>query len=345
MRVYLKTFKKPVYNLQESIIQFDSKNPVEIFGVNNVHINLIKSFFPKLKIIARGTSLIASGTQAELDRFNTKIDLLVEHFNAYNHLTEANIEFLMSDEAEDVLQTPEGSDEVLVHGLDGKLIKARSPNQSKMVHAVGENDMVFAVGPAGTGKTYTAVALAVRALKNRDVKRIIVTRPAVEAGEHLGFLPGDLKEKLDPYLQPLYDAFMDMIPSDRLESFIEKGVIQIAPLAFMRGRTLDNAFVILDEAQNATSAQMKMFLTRMGRNAKFLITGDVSQIDLPKAQQSGLIHSLKILKNVRGIEVIELDGSDVVRHKLVKKIIEAYDAQVQESHPSKKVMKKNEQHK
>lgn len=326
--------------MQEAIIQFDSKNPVEIFGVNNAHINLIKSFFPKLKIIARGTSIIANGPQEELDRFTSKINLLVEHYNQYHHLTEAKIELLMGENGEEVAATmeqqPQGTDEVLVYGLDGKLIKARSTNQRKMVSAIKEKDMVFAIGPAGTGKTYTAVALAVRALKNKEVKRIIVTRPAVEAGEHLGFLPGDLKEKLDPYLQPLYDAFHDMVPTDRLEGFIEKGIIQIAPLAFMRGRTLDNAFVILDEGQNATAAQMKMFLTRMGRNAKFLITGDVSQIDLPKAQQSGLVQSLKILRKVKGIEIIELDGSDVVRHKLVKKIIEAYDKSEEETHSKKK---------
>ncbi len=331
--------------MQEAIIQFDSKNPVEIFGVNNAHINLIKSFFPKLKIIARGTSIIANGPQEELDRFTSKINLLVEHYNQYHHLTEAKIELLMSENGEEVAATmeqePQGADEVLVYGLDGKLIKARSTNQRRMVTAIKENDMVFAIGPAGTGKTYTAVALAVRALKNKEVKRIIVTRPAVEAGEHLGFLPGDLKEKLDPYLQPLYDAFHDMIPTDRLEGFIEKGVIQIAPLAFMRGRTLDNAFVILDEGQNATAAQMKMFLTRMGRNAKFLITGDVSQIDLPKAQQSGLVQSLKILRKVKGIEIIELDGSDVVRHKLVKKIIEAYDKTEEETHSKKKLNTKH----
>ena len=330
-------------NLQETIIQFDSKNPVEIFGVNNAHIDLIKSYFPKLKIIARGTSISAAGSERELEKFNDKVALLVEHYNKYHHLTETNIELLMSSKGEEVLHSPQGSDEVLVYGADGKLIKARTANQRKMVHAVDHHDMVFAIGPAGTGKTYTAVALAVRALKNKEVRRIIVTRPAVEAGEHLGFVPGDLKEKLDPYLQPLYDALGDMIPADRLESFMEKGVIQIAPLAFMRGRTLDNAFVILDEGQNATTAQMKMFLTRMGRSAKFIITGDVSQIDLPKAQHSGLIQALQILKKVKDISIIELDGSDVIRHKLVKRIIEAYDKMDQSSNPTKRVLKQKDE--
>ena len=311
--------------MQEFVFQFDSKNPVEIFGVNNANIDLIKSYFPKLKIISRGTEIIAKGSDRELEKFKSKLTLLIDHFNKYHHLTESNIELLLSDQGEEVFSSEEGSDKVLVYGTRGNLIKAKTPNQKKIVKASEKNDLVFAIGPAGTGKTYTAVALAVRALKNKEVRKLILTRPAVEAGEHLGFLPGDLKEKLDPYLQPLYDALNDMIPAEKLSSFVEKGIIQIAPLAFMRGRTLDNAFVILDEAQNATESQMKMFLTRMGKNAKFIITGDQTQKDLPKNQPSGLVQALRYLNGVKGIEMVELDGKDVVRHKLVKAIIDAYD--------------------
>lgn len=310
--------------MQEFVFQFDSKNPVEIFGVNNANIELIKSYFPKLKIISRGTEIVAKGADHELEVFKDKLSLLIEHYNKYHHLTESNIELLLSNQGEEIF-SQEGAEEILVYGTRGNLIKARTPNQRKIVKATNKSDLVFAIGPAGTGKTYTAVALAVRALKNKEVRRLILTRPAVEAGEHLGFLPGDLKEKLDPYLQPLYDALNDMIPAEKLSSFIEKGIIQIAPLAFMRGRTLDNAFVILDEAQNATESQMKMFLTRMGKNAKFIITGDQTQKDLPKNQPSGLVQAIKYLKGTKGIEFVHLDGKDVVRHKLVKAIIEAYD--------------------
>lgn len=308
--------------MQEAIIQFDSANPVELFGVNNSHIPIIKAHFPKLRIIARGTELIAKGSQEDLALFGVKMNKLIEHYNQYHHLTQTAIERLLQ-EGEETKSSSQQS-EVLVFGTGGAPIRARTVNQQRMVVEADDNDLVFAIGPAGTGKTYTAVALAVRALKNKEVKRIILTRPAVEAGEHLGFLPGDLKEKLDPYLQPLYDALRDMIPSDRLDMLMEKGVIQIAPIAFMRGRTLDKAFVILDEAQNATESQMKMFLTRMGADAKFVITGDASQIDLPRNQRSGLLHATRLLQDVEGIAFVRLDERDVIRHRLVKRIIDAY---------------------
>lgn len=310
--------------MQELIIQFDTTDPVEIFGINHSNIDLLRKHFSKLKIIARGTDIKAMGSVRELDRFDAKIKLLIEHFNRFHQLTEDDIAMLL---AENGAETPASKDakDVITFGNNGAVIRARSPNQKRLVEEVTNNDMVFAVGPAGTGKTYTAVALAVRALKNKEVKRIILTRPAVEAGEHLGFLPGDLKEKLDPYLQPLYDALQDMLPIGKVSEYLEKGIIQIAPLAFMRGRTLDNAFVILDEAQNATSSQLKMFLTRMGRSAKFVITGDITQIDLPRHQQSGLYYANNVLKDIPGISFVFLDGSDVVRHKLVKKVIAAYE--------------------
>ena len=310
--------------MQETVISFYSTNPVELFGVNNVNISTISKYFPRLKITAQGTDLIARGEKTELENFTIRMNFLIEYFNNHNKLTPANIDSLLTEKVEAVIKAKIGKEEVLVYGTGGVLIKAKTPNQQELVKSVDKNDMVFAVGPAGTGKSYTSVALAVRALKAKEVRRIIMTRPAVEAGEKLGFLPGDLKEKLDPYLMPLYDALYDMIPAEKLEDYIEKGTVQIAPLAFMRGRTLDNAFVILDEAQNTTVSQMKMFLTRMGANAKFIVTGDVSQIDLPKNQQSGLKHSLEVLKGVKGISFMEFDESDVIRHKLVKKIIKAY---------------------
>ncbi len=290
-----------------------------------MNVTSITKHFPKLKITAQGTDLIARGEKVELEKFTIRMNFLIEYFNTYNKLTPANIESLLTEKVEAIIHAKIGKEDVLVYGTGGVLIKAKTKHQQLLVKATETNDMVFAVGPAGTGKSYTAVALAMRALKNKEVRRIILTRPAVEAGEKLGFLPGDVKEKLDPYLMPLYDALFDMIPAQKLEDYLERGTIQIAPLAFMRGRTLDNAFVILDEAQNATSSQMKMFLTRMGSSAKFLITGDVSQIDLPKKQQSGLVNAFKILKGVKGISFIEFDESDVIRHKLVKKIIQAYD--------------------
>ena len=296
-------------------------DPIEIYGSRNSKLDLIKSYYPKLKIIARGGKLTVLGDEEMIEQFETKLQVLIQHFHKYNRLTESNIDRLIMEDHNVVLEL---DDDVIVHGTHGKLIKARTSNQRKLVDLSYDNDMVFAIGPAGTGKTYTAVALAVRSLKNKEVKRIILTRPAVEAGENLGFLPGDMKDKLDPYMQPLYDALNDMIPSEKLKAFIEERVIQIAPLAFMRGRTLDNAFVILDEGQNTTEQQMKMFLTRMGRSAKFVVTGDMTQIDLPNRQKSGLIHSLDLLKDVPGIGVVYLDQKDVIRHKLVMKIIQAY---------------------
>ncbi len=286
--------------------------------------------FPKLKIIARGDMIKAMGEEEELNLFETKMGLFVAHLNKYNRLTENNIERLMGDSGPEVMND-KGGDAVLVHGNSGLQVKARTVNQRKIVELTEQNDMVFAIGPAGTGKTYTAVALAVRALKNREVKKIILTRPAVEAGENLGFLPGDLKDKLDPYLQPLYDALRDMIPPEKLREFLETGTIQIAPLAYMRGRTLDKAFVILDEAQNATTSQLKMFLTRMGQSARFVITGDLTQIDLPKKQQSGLVHTLRYLENIKGIGVVLLNENDVIRHPLVKQIIRAFEKEQKET--------------
>lgn len=297
---------------------------MEFFGVNNSTLKYIKSFFPKLKIIARGNILTINGEEEVIDEFERKLDLLVRHYHKYNALSENNIDNLMLAEGDKMMSTDDGS-ETIVHGNQGVKIKARTLNQKKLVQAVYRHDMVFAVGPAGTGKTYTAVALAVRALKNKEVKRIILTRPAVEAGENLGFLPGDLKEKLDPYLMPLYDALRDMIPPEKLKEMIEYGIIEIAPLAFMRGRTLDKAFVILDEAQNTTAMQMKMFLTRMGMTAKFVITGDMSQVDLPNRQKSGLAYALDILGEVEGLSIVRLNKNDVIRHSLVKKIVEAFE--------------------
>lgn len=277
-----------------------------------------------MKIMARGHDITYAGSEEEMNRFEEKLNLCIKYYQQYNQLTAANIEKIMSEDGGDLLAQT-GSDGVIVHGNNGIQVKARTPNQRKLVDASDKNDMVFAIGPAGTGKTYTAVALAVRALKNKEVKRIILTRPAVEAGENLGFLPGDLREKLDPYLQPLYDALRDMIPHERLNEYFERNIIQIAPLAFMRGRTLDNAFVILDEAQNATEGQLKMFLTRMGRSAKFVITGDITQVDLPPRQKSGLVLAMNILVGIEGIEIIKLDQNDIIRHRLVSHIINAFD--------------------
>ncbi|MFT4669188.1 MAG: phosphate starvation-inducible PhoH-like protein [Flavobacteriaceae bacterium] len=310
--------------MNEIIIELTDISPVDFFGLQNANIDLLKTYFPKLKIVARGTRIKAYGDEEELTEFDKRMTMLLEHFVTYNKLDENVIERVLLSSSKDDYQTPPSSGDILVHGVSGKLIKAQTANQRKLVQLMGVNDMVFAVGPAGTGKTYTGVALAVKALKNKEVKRIIITRPAVEAGENLGFLPGDLKEKLDPYMQPLYDALRDMIPFEKLESYIEKEVIQIAPLAFMRGRTLDNAFVILDEAQNTTHAQMKMFLTRMGKNAKFMITGDPGQIDLPRRVISGLKEALLVLKDVKGVGVVYLDDKDVLRHRLVKQVIAAY---------------------
>ena len=310
--------------MNEIIIELEEITPKEFFGAQNANIELLKKYFPKLKIVARGNKIKAYGDEEMLEEFDRKFTMLTNHFAKYNKLDENVIERVLTSRTSDDYETSEASGEILVHGVNGRKIKAQTANQRKLVESMGKNDMVFAIGPAGTGKTYTGVALAVQALKNKEVRRIILTRPAVEAGENLGFLPGDLKEKLDPYMQPLYDALRDMIPPEKLESYIEKGIIQIAPLAFMRGRTLDHAFVILDEGQNTTHAQMKMFLTRMGKSAKFMLTGDPGQIDLPRRTISGLKEALLILKDVEGVGIIYLDDKDVIRHKLVKKIIAAY---------------------
>ncbi|HAE29815.1 MAG TPA: phosphate starvation-inducible protein PhoH [Flavobacteriales bacterium] len=310
--------------MQEKEIKLNGVNPTEIFGTKEEKLKLLKKKFRKLKVIARGESIKVMGSESEILLFEKKMNLLLAHYHKYNSLTENNVENLLLDNGDEYLNS-NGSDDVLVFGNSGIKVKARTANQRKLVAESDKNDLVFAVGPAGTGKTYTAVALAVRAFKNKEVKRIILTRPAVEAGENLGFLPGDLQEKLDPYMQPLYDALGDMIPMEKLAAMIESRVIQIAPLAFMRGRTLDKAFVILDEAQNATTNQMKMFLTRMGKNAKFVITGDMSQIDLPKNQRSGLVVALGLLNKIKGVSVIHLDNNDVIRHKLVKDIIKAFE--------------------
>lgn len=310
--------------MNEIKIDLNEVNSQEFFGNQNSNITKLRTYFPKIKIIARGSTLKAYGEENILEEFSKRTDMLIAHFGKYNILNEEIIEriILASDNDKEILKG--GTEAVILYGVGGKIIKAKTLNQKRLVEFMNIKDMVFAIGPAGTGKTYTGVALAVKALKEKQVRRIILTRPAVEAGENLGFLPGDLNEKLDPYMQPLYDALRDMIPKETLQSYIEKGTIQIAPLAFMRGRTLDNAFVILDEAQNSTHSQMKMFLTRMGKNAKFMITGDPGQIDLPRRMISGLKEALLILKNKNGIGIVYLDDKDVIRHHLVKKIIDAY---------------------
>ena len=309
--------------LNERIIELENIAPKDFWGAHDSHLETIKKYYPKLKIVARGTVLKAFGEAEVLDEFEKRFRRLMTHFTRFNTIDDNVIMRVIEGDAQQTGEMPAG-DQILVHGLGGKLIKAITPNQQKLVDFVAKNDMVFAVGPAGTGKTYTGVALAVKALKEKRVKRIILTRPAVEAGENLGFLPGDMKEKLDPYMQPLYDALRDMLPPQTLEDYILKGIIQIAPLAFMRGRTLDNAFVILDEAQNTTHSQMKMFLTRMGKNAKFIITGDPGQVDLPRRTISGLKEAILVLKDVDGIGILYLDDKDIVRHRLVKAVINAY---------------------
>lgn len=310
--------------MSEKTISLESINPLEIFGVNDANFELLKGQFPKLKLVARGTELKVIGEESEIDLFEKRFSLLILHLERFGKLSEYDVRDLLESEADYVPPSLQQNTDVLVHGRNGKLIKARTVNQQRMVDSCRKNDLIFAIGPAGTGKTYTAVALAVQALRNKEIKRIILTRPAVEAGENLGFLPGDLKDKLDPYLQPLYDALRDMIPSQKLLGYLEDGTIEIAPLAFMRGRTLDNVFAILDEAQNATESQLKMFLTRMGSSAKFIVTGDITQIDLPRNQSSGLIQVTKILNDIPGIDFIYLNEKDIVRHKLVVQIINAY---------------------
>jgi phosphate starvation-inducible PhoH-like protein len=313
--------------LTETIISLESVNPIEFFGVNNGKLDILKKRFPLLKILSRGTQIKLSGAPEQIESAREKIDLLVQYLERNGHLSENYFEQILGgDDAETVDNfTERNPHDVLVFGPNGKSVRARTANQKRMVSLTDRNDIIFAIGPAGTGKTYTAVALAVRALKNKMVKKIILTRPAVEAGESLGFLPGDLKEKIDPYLRPLYDALDDMIPADKLGYYMSTRVIEIAPLAYMRGRTLDNAYIILDEAQNATDLQLKMFLTRIGAHAKAIITGDLSQVDLPKNQRSGLEKAIRILRNIDGIGHVELDEEDVVRHRLVKAIIRAYD--------------------
>ncbi|ESU25813.1 Phosphate starvation-inducible protein PhoH [Flavobacterium limnosediminis JC2902] len=309
--------------MNERTIELTDITPKEFWGAQDSHLEVIKKLYPKLKIVARGTLVKAYGEKEILDEFEVRFNRLITHFSRYNSIDDNVIERIVQANSQDEHRMAD-HDKILVHGIGGKLIKAMTPNQQKLVEYVHKNDMVFAVGPAGTGKTYTGVALAVKALKEKQVKRIILTRPAVEAGENLGFLPGDMKEKLDPYMQPLYDALRDMLPPQTLDDYILKGIIQIAPLAFMRGRTLDNAFVILDEAQNTTHSQMKMFLTRMGKNAKFIITGDPGQVDLPRRTISGLKEAILVLKDIEGIGIIYLDDKDIVRHRLVKKVIDAY---------------------
>ncbi|MBV2195780.1 MAG: PhoH family protein [Flavobacterium sp.] len=310
--------------MNERIIELVDIAPKEFWGAQDAHLETIKKYYPKLKIVARGTTLKAYGEPEILDEFENRFKRLMHHFTRYNSIDDNVILRVLETSHQHDAEHMHERDKILVHGVGGKLIKAMTPNQQKLVDYVHKNDMVFVIGPAGTGKTYTGVAMAVKALKEKQVKRIILTRPAVEAGENLGFLPGDMKEKLDPYMQPLYDALRDMLPPQTLEDYILKGIIQIAPLAFMRGRTLDNAFVILDEAQNTTHSQMKMFLTRMGKNAKFIITGDPGQVDLPRRTISGLKEAILVLKDVEGIGIIYLDDKDIVRHRLVKKIIDAY---------------------
>lgn len=315
--------------MNELNLSIENIHPVVLWGANNEYFELIKKHFPKLKIVARGNDVKVLGDDTELNAFSKKFKEIINHIEQFQNLSDGDLEQILGTriihtELENLQTINVGGAEAIVFGPNGIVVKARTANQRKMVESIAKNDIIFAIGPAGTGKTYTAVALAVRALKNKEIRRIILTRPAVEAGENLGFLPGDLKEKIDPYLRPLYDALDDMIPADKLKAFLENRTIEIAPLAFMRGRTLDNCFVILDEAQNATDLQLKMFLTRMGPTAKFIVTGDVTQIDLPRKQQSGLNTALRILAEIKGIEIIYLNGDDVVRHKLVKNILKAY---------------------
>jgi phosphate starvation-inducible protein PhoH and related proteins len=329
----LRTIKSDA--LTETIINLESVNPIEFFGVNNGKLDILKKKFPLLKILSRGTQIKLSGAPEQIESAREKIELLVQYLERNGHVSENYFEQILGGDDEQSVDNfvERHPNDVLVFGPNGKTVRARTQNQKKMVTASDKNDVVFAIGPAGTGKTYTAVALAVRALKNKQVKKIILTRPAVEAGESLGFLPGDLKEKIDPYLRPLYDALDDMIPADKLGYYMSTRVIEIAPLAYMRGRTLDHAYIILDEAQNASDLQIKMFLTRIGANAKAIITGDLTQIDLPKNQRSGLEKAIRILKNIDGIGHIELTEDDVVRHRLVKAIIRAYDKERDRDQP------------
>jgi phosphate starvation-inducible PhoH-like protein len=316
--------------LSELTIKLESVDPIEFFGFNNNKLKILKREFSKLNIMARGNKLVAAGNQGDLESFDAKIHLLVDYLERYGKISEQHLEEILQGRNPYETQFPQFKDNVIVHGNNGVLVKARTKNQQQLVDLSEDNDIIFAVGPAGTGKTYTAVALAVRALKNKWVKKIILTRPAVEAGENLGFLPGDLKEKIDPYLRPLYDALDDMIPPDKLAYYMTNRVIEVAPLAYMRGRTLDNAFMILDEAQNSTTLQLKMFLTRIGPSAKCIITGDLTQIDLPRSQQSGLKRTMDLLDNIKGISMLRLTEEEVVRHRLVKEVIRAFEKEKRE---------------
>lgn len=311
-------------NNEKKTIRLEAIDPVEIYGAANKILEALCSYFPNLKVVARGNDIILEGSGTDIEEFGVKLNMLIQRRRHKMNLTPYDVEDIFDGESSPDRFKLSG-ESVIVHGNDGKPIKARNRNQQEMVKAYFENDLIFAVGPAGTGKTYIAIALAVRALKNREIKRIILTRPAVEAGERLGFLPGDLKDKLDPYLQPLYDALGDMIPAKRLQEFMAEGTIQIAPLAYMRGRTLDRACVILDEAQNTNLGQLKMFLTRMGCDAKFIVTGDASQIDLPNKKDSGLLKGIELTKNIKGISTIFFRNEDIVRHPLVSKIVKAFD--------------------
>ena len=308
--------------MAEKILHLETVEPLDLYGAKCSRLDILKRAFPKIQIVARGHDVKVLGDEQQIADFEDKFRQVVHFLDTFNRLSDDDLVQILNNQQQQQNDVP---DDLIVFGNNGRAIRARSANQQRMVDAVAQSDMLFALGPAGSGKTYTAIALAVRALRNREVRRIVLSRPAVEAGERLGFLPGDLKEKIDPYLQPLYDALNDMIPAKKLESHLEEGVIQIAPLAFMRGRTLDNAFVILDEAQNTTLPQMKMFLTRMGMNSKFIITGDVTQIDLPRTQDSGLVQAIRLLKKIDGISIVELDESDIVRHRLVKEIVKAFD--------------------
>lgn len=320
--------------MSEITINIEQVDPIDFFGSNNSKLNALKKSFPLLKIVSRGTKLKAAGSEEELENFQQKIQTMIEFLERHGKFTITDMEEIIDAKTESKPSFNENTQDIIVYGAHGNVVRARTANQKLLVEASAENDILFAVGPAGTGKTYTAVALAVKALKERQVKRIILTRPAVEAGENLGFLPGDLKEKIDPYLRPLYDGLYDMIPGEKLNYYFENRIIEVAPLAFMRGRTLDKSFIILDEAQNATIPQIKMFLTRIGPTAKCIITGDMTQVDLPKHQKSGLGVSINLLKNIKGIGVVELSSADVLRHKLVAKIIHAFDKH-EENKPEK----------
>jgi len=310
--------------MAEKLIYLEGVDPVDFYGVNNVRFNKFIEIFPDLKVVSRGNEIRLQGKKERLEEFEDKVDLFLRYLRKFESVTLPDLDDLLSASTGDKMDSSGPDDEVLLHGDNGRKVRAITVNQKRLVEDGIDNDLLIAVGPAGTGKTYTAIAMAVKALKERKVRRIILTRPAVEAGEKLGFLPGDFKEKLDPYLQPLYDALRDMIPARKLIQFMEDGTIQIAPLAYMRGRTLDHAYVILDEAQNATVSQFKMFLTRMGPDARFIVTGDDSQVDLPKHEESGLVQAMRILEGIRGISIIHFDDRDIIRHRLVKSIVNAY---------------------